>query len=137
MITTQRQCTYWFPDTFKAPTTPRVDATNAAYAGWNVSVDRLFFANGRRELSSPNKLQLLINSEDPWRDATVSSEFVTSLSTDQQPIALSDGFHCSDLLASSGLVDPTILAVQRQALDTMRIWLSSYEPANIVERASK
>lgn len=67
---------------------------------------------------------------DPWRDATVSSEFSGSKSTALQPIALSDGFHCSDLLALSGTADPTILAVQNQALGTMHSWLSMYAPVN-------
>lgn len=44
----QRQCTYWFPEKFKTPTPPNVDALNKAYDGWNVAIDRLFFANGLR-----------------------------------------------------------------------------------------
>jgi len=71
---------------------------------------------------------------DPWRDATVSSEFASSRSTTLQPIALGDGFHCSDMLASSGEADMTILAVQNQALEAMKAWLSTYKPnATLVE----
>lgn len=51
---------------------------------------------------------------DPWVDATVSAEGLNIRSTPQQPIALSDGFHCSDLGVASADVDPTINAVQTQ-----------------------
>jgi len=110
----ERQCTYWFPEKFKTPTPPNVDALNKAYDGWNVAIDRLFFANGLR---------------DPWRDATLSSDFHSRQSTAEQPIGLGDGFHCSDLITSSGTVDPTILAVQKKALATMQTWLKTWKPS--------
>lgn len=66
---------------------------------------------------------------DQWRDATVSSEFISSRSTSLQPIAQGGGFHCSDMLASSGEADATILAVQNEALESMKSWLSLYKSA--------
>lgn len=45
----ERQCTYWFPKAFPRPRAPTVDAVNRAYTGWNVNIERLFFANGERE----------------------------------------------------------------------------------------
>lgn len=42
-----------FPEAFHSPPVPNVGATNAHYAGWNVKVDRLFFANGLRAFSLP------------------------------------------------------------------------------------
>ncbi|KAI5118441.1 hypothetical protein M0805_000575 [Coniferiporia weirii] len=110
----ERQCTYWFPEKFSKPTAPSVDALNEAYGGWDQTVDRLFFANGQR---------------DPWRDATVSSDFHTRQSTSAQPIAVGNGYHCSDLITSAGVVDSTILAVQQEALSYMKTWLKTWEPS--------
>ncbi|THH02814.1 hypothetical protein EW145_g6691 [Phellinidium pouzarii] len=111
----ERQCTYYFSEKFKKPTSPNVNAQNSAYGGWNLAVDRLFFANGKR---------------DPWRDATVSSDFHMRESTSTQPIEIGDGFHCSDLITSAGTADSTILAVQNAALANMRTWLSTWKPAS-------
>ncbi|KAG7443164.1 uncharacterized protein BT62DRAFT_935498 [Guyanagaster necrorhizus] len=109
-----RQCSYMFPEAFPtSPTTIDVAKTNEAYEGWNVRTNRLFFANGIR---------------DPWRDATVSAQTVNVPSTASQPIALGDGFHCSDLLTPNGVVDPTVAAVQNQALGTMHTWLQEWTP---------
>jgi hypothetical protein len=65
---------------------------------------------------------------DPWRDATVSAEGLHVASIPQQPVALSDGFHCSDLGTPTGQVDPTIGAVQHAALTAMRAWLLTWKP---------
>ncbi|OSX65769.1 hypothetical protein POSPLADRAFT_1132286 [Postia placenta MAD-698-R-SB12] len=108
----ERQCTYYFPEAFSAPTAPRVDATNAAYGGWFVQADRLFFANGKR---------------DPWRDATVSADGTDFSSTSMQPIAVGDGFHCSDYYAQNAQ-DPTVAAVQNRGLAAIKEWLSSWTP---------
>ena len=166
LYVSQRQCTYWFPEKFKTPPTPNVDATNKAYGGWDLTAKNLFFANGKRKnnflLNSPTHKTLsdrLINISsivnhysftfnmnyriltlplllffigDPWRDATVSSDFHTRQSTDLQPIALSDGFHCSDLISASG-VDPTILAIQQEALSKIKEWLSAWTPPSASE----
>ncbi|KAI0047352.1 peptidase S28 [Auriscalpium vulgare] len=109
----ERQCQMFFPEAFSTPTVPNVDATNKAYDGWNLHVDRLFIANGQR---------------DPWRYATVSSGFVTVQSTAQQPIAVGDGFHCSDLITGNGAVDKTVLAVQNQGLAAIKGWLAEFKP---------
>ena len=37
-----------FPAAFSSPPVPDVEKTNIAYDGWNVTIDRLFFANGQR-----------------------------------------------------------------------------------------
>ncbi len=44
------------------------------------------------------------------------------------PIAVGDGFHCSDLITSSGTVDSTVRAVQVKALGFMKEWLSTFKP---------
>lgn len=66
---------------------------------------------------------------DPWRDATVSSDFHTRQSTPAQPIAEGDGFHCSDLLTANAVVDTTVRAVQTQGLAQMKTWLAEWRPA--------
>ncbi|EIW78769.1 peptidase S28 [Coniophora puteana RWD-64-598 SS2] len=107
----ERQCVNFFPQKFSTPPTPAVDATNAEYDGWNVNIDRLFFANGLR---------------DPWREATVSADGLNKANTTTQPIYEGDGFHCSDLLTDNGVVDSTVLAVQQAGLAYMKEWLAAY-----------
>ncbi|KAG5733082.1 putative serine protease K12H4.7 [Termitomyces sp. T112] len=110
-----RQCKMMFPAAFPDTVNVQVNQTNELYKGWDVRLDRLFFANGMR---------------DPWKDATVSATGVEVPSTDSQPIAVGDGFHCSDLLTRSGTVDATVRAVQTEALGFMKKWLASWKPQN-------
>ncbi|KAG6330296.1 hypothetical protein ID866_8793 [Astraeus odoratus] len=98
-------------ETFSSPPQPSTAEVDTTYSGWNVEVDRLFFANGQR---------------DPWREVTVSSEFVSKASTDMQPIYVGDGFHCSDMVTKSGVDDATIAEVQSAALRYMKTWLADY-----------
>ena len=49
-----------------------------------------------------------------------------------QPVALSDGFHCSDLGTSAGKIDPTTAAVQAKALASMKSWLATWKPSKPV-----
>ncbi len=65
---------------------------------------------------------------DPWRDATVSADGTHFPSTPSQPIAVSNGFHCSDLIVLAGEDDPTVLAVQKRALVSMKTWLADFKP---------
>ena len=78
------------------------------------------------QLLTPSLLLFFIG--DPWRDATVSSDFHTRIRTSSQPIAVSDGFHCSDLSTAASVVDPTILTVQQEALSKIKEWLSAWTP---------
>ncbi|KAG5639714.1 hypothetical protein H0H81_005897 [Sphagnurus paluster] len=108
-----RQCQQMFPAAFPKPPKTQIERTNRLYKGWNVKLNRIFFANGIR---------------DPWKDATVSATRVNVKSTPEQPIGLSDGFHCSDLGTASGNIDATVRAVQLQALASMKTWLSTWKP---------
>lgn len=54
----------------------------------------------------------------------MSADGLNVQSTDSQPIALSDGFHCSDLSTATGNADTTIKAVQQQALTAIGGWLA-------------
>ncbi|KAH9839143.1 peptidase S28 [Rhodofomes roseus] len=108
----ERQCMLMFPEAFSAPPTPSANETNQAYGGWFMQADRLFFANGEN---------------DPWRGATVSADGTNFQSTDMQPIAVGDGFHCSDLIIANGEADSTVAAVQQQGLAAMKSWLEGWQ----------
>ncbi|KIM46447.1 hypothetical protein M413DRAFT_314906 [Hebeloma cylindrosporum] len=107
-----RQCRQMFPSAFPIAPIPNTFLTNLKYRGWRVKSKNLFLANGIR---------------DPWKDATVSATGVNVPSTPEQPIGLSDGFHCSDLGVSSS-IDPTVAAVQQKALASMKTWLATWKP---------
>ena len=103
-----------FPEAFAYPPQPTTAETNLMYAGWNVNIPHLFFANGLR---------------DPWREATVSADGLNKLNTTSMPIYVGDGFHCSDLITENGIVDPTIATVQEAALMYMKEWLAEWKPS--------
>lgn len=110
----ERQCVNMFPQKFSSPPQPAAAQVDEEYEGWGVEVDRLFFANGQR---------------DPWREVTVSSDFIYKSSTDTQPIYVGNGFHSSDLIMESGVVDASIAKVQSAALGYMKTWLASWTPS--------
>ncbi|KAJ8697118.1 hypothetical protein PTI98_006924 [Pleurotus ostreatus] len=114
-----RQCAFAFPQRFpEIPSTVDVEKINTAYGGWDVQIDRIFFANGAR---------------DPWLDATMSATGLDIPSTETQQIGLmASGFHCSDLSARSA-IDPTVAEVQQQALAAFKTWLSTWEPSEAEE----
>jgi len=45
--------------------------------------------------------------------------------TPQQPIEISNGFHCSDLRMADG-IDPTVAAVQDKAFASFKTWLAAW-----------
>ncbi|KAI0764283.1 peptidase S28 [Trametes elegans] len=115
----ERQCGYRFPGAFSSPSSAAVDVPNArgvnsAYAGWDTTVPRIVFANGRR---------------DPWRESTVAANGSTNPGTDTQPHLLSDGFHCSDLLVREGAASAEVKSVQEAALGYFAKWLAEWTPS--------
>ncbi|KAF8585313.1 hypothetical protein K439DRAFT_1388477 [Ramaria rubella] len=116
----ERQCSQMFPTAFPKPPIPKAAATNAKFQGWTVNESRLFFANGK---------------QDPWREATVSSDFHTRQSSASQPIFVGNGFHCSDLLAEAA-VDPTVKAVMEAGVATVSDWIAEW-PASKTSKPSK
>ena len=70
-----------------------------------------------------------MSAGDPWRGATVSADGLSIASTNTQPIGVSDGFHCSDLITKNGQVDATVLVVQKQGLAAIKGWLAGRVPA--------
>ncbi|KAG2071058.1 peptidase S28 [Suillus decipiens] len=111
----ERECVNMFPEAFASPPNTPTAKTNAMYAGWNVNVSRLFFANGLR---------------DPWRGTTVSADGLNKPNTTNMPIYMSDGFHCSDMFIYNGVVDPTVAAVQEAGLMYMKKWLAEWKPSS-------
>ncbi|KAJ8495770.1 hypothetical protein ONZ51_g1545 [Trametes cubensis] len=112
----ERQCTYFFPEVFSSPPDTSLAAarTNQQYGGWNVSTARLVFANGVR---------------DPWREATVAANASPNAGSDLQPHLIGEGFHCSDMLTAEGNVNPSVKAVQQQALQYIAQWLEDWKPS--------
>lgn len=118
-----------FPAAFSRPPRVAIERTNRVYKGWDVRLDRLFFANAIRTKTFTSGPQIYAhgNLGDPWKDATISATRINVKSTPQQPIAVSDGFHCSDLGTASGVADSTVRAVQLQALASMKSWLATWK----------
>lgn len=48
-------------------------------------------------------------------------------STPDQPLTMSNGFHCSDLSVKNGQLDPTVGEVQKQGLAAFKVWLAEYD----------
>lgn len=69
--------------------------------------------------------------DDPWRDVTVSAEGGNATSTPTQPIFLHDGWHCSDLYAENGRVDPTIADIQKQGIAKMKEWIEALKSPSV------
>lgn len=57
----------------------------------------------------------------------MSAETKDVPSTAEQPIAIGDGFHCSDLSTNTGTVDSTIGQVQKEALGYFKVWLAEWK----------
>ncbi|KAJ7167611.1 serine carboxypeptidase S28-domain-containing protein [Mycena filopes] len=117
-----RQCQQMFPAAF--PTTPNVQTarTNRAYAGWNVTISNLFFANGQRMRLCP-------------------APGVTIKSTASQPIAEGEGYHCADLSSlqsnpkvNDNLYRPLTVSaadhiVNPLGLASIHGWIATWKPA--------
>lgn len=113
LIILQRPCSYYYPETFPTPAVPKDVETNLKYGGWDANVDRLYFVNGKN---------------DPWREATVSSDGHPRESTDRQPIFVAEGgYHCSDLLTRNAR-DTSINEAQLKGLAYMAAWLKEFVP---------
>jgi hypothetical protein len=114
-----RQCSLMYPEAFPEPPVTNIDRVNTEYGGWEVVQPRTFFANGVR---------------DPWRYATVSAPDSPAESKDDQPIGLSDGFHCSDLSLTRGAFDKTVSDVQNQGMDYITKWLTEWTAPEVKQK---
>ena len=99
-----------FPEAFSQPPSPDTSRTNSKYRGWDVEEHRLFFATG---------------NQDPWKYATMSTGTRRLVGTPDQPIEMSNGFHCSDFRMDER-IDPSVAAVQDKAFASFRTWLADW-----------
>jgi hypothetical protein len=115
----QRQCGIYFtpPGSFGSAEGKTVADTNAYTGGWGRAghTKRLVFVNGQF---------------DPWRDATVSSEFRPGgpyEGTDDAPVLLiPGGIHCSDLGTANGRINAGVKAVQDSVIDYIVKWVKEF-----------
>ncbi|KAJ8474948.1 hypothetical protein ONZ51_g6894 [Trametes cubensis] len=113
----ERQCKNNFPEAFSSPPVTFLDAmdVNKQYGGWNTTVERVVFLNGRR---------------DPWREATVAADGTTNPGSELQPHLLGDGYHTGDTIIAEGLANPSVRAAQQQALQYIGKWLADWKPSS-------
>ena len=67
---------------------------------------------------------------DPWREATVAANGVSFPPNDMQPHLITDGFHCSDMKRSEGLLSPHVKAAQDAAVGYMVKWFKDWHPSS-------
>lgn len=116
----QRQCSIWFPregrNTFGSNRGLTEDSLNKRTEGWfNTDTTRLLYVNGEF---------------DPWRSASVASEFRPGgpfNGTEAVPsILMEGGRHCNDLLLNNA-VHPSVAAAQEAAIAQFEEWVSEFE----------
>ncbi|KAK2596556.1 hypothetical protein N8I77_013441 [Diaporthe amygdali] len=126
----QRQCGLYFkpPGTFGSAEGKTVEDTNAYTGGWDRAgnTTRLVFVNGQW---------------DPWKDATVSSEFRPGGpyqgTTDAPVLVIPGGIHCSDLSITNGRLNAGVKAVQDGVVDHIVQWVGEfYTEEGKAERAA-
>ncbi|KAH7061304.1 peptidase S28 [Macrophomina phaseolina] len=115
----ERQCALYFPAegeyTYGHARGETVDDVNAYTGGWFTNTTKLVWANGEF---------------DPWKDATVSSDFRPGgplESTPEAPVFLIPaGIHCSDLLARNGQANEGVQKVIDAEVLQIAQWVSEY-----------
>ncbi len=122
----QSQCALYFPaeDGYTFGSAAAADGgvgrtpadVNRYTGGWSVAnTTRLVWANGEF---------------DPWRDATVSSDFRPGgplVSTAAAPVhVIPGGIHCSDLVYSNALANAGVMAVVEAEIATIKVWVDEF-----------
>lgn len=115
----QRQCGLYFtlPGTFGSEDGKNVSTTNVYTKGWDIAgnTTRLIFTNGEF---------------DPWKDATVSSEFKPGgpyNGTEDAPVqVIPGGIHCSDLIAENGADNAGAQGVIDNEVAIIAGWVEDY-----------
>ena len=115
----QRQCGLYFtpPGTFGSAEGKDVTTTNTYTKGWDIAgtTTRLIFTNGQY---------------DPWKDATVSSDFKPGgpyNGTDDAPVlVIPGGIHCSDMIAENGVVNAGAQEVIDTEIAVITGWVEEY-----------
>ncbi|KAK8211846.1 putative serine peptidase [Phyllosticta capitalensis] len=115
----QRQCGLFFPSegnfTYGSARGLSVDDVNAYTGGWDMNTTRVLWVNGQY---------------DPWKDATVSSDFKPGgplQSTSEAPVmVIPDGIHCSDLIAQNGAVNDGVQDVIDAEVKQIKAWVAEW-----------
>lgn len=124
----QRQCADYFPGpgTYGSAEGKTVGATNAFTQGWNLAgnTTRLIWTNGQF---------------DPWKDATVSSDYKPGgpfNGTADAPVqVIPAGVHCSDLITEAGEVNAGVKEVQDNEIAQIKTWVDEFYTTNNKKRA--
>lgn len=116
-----RQCGLYFPpgpdgETYGIAKGKTEAQVNDYTGGWFIdNTTRLIYANG---------------DFDPWREASVSSEFRPGgplNSTEQVPIVIvPGGFHVSDAITENGAVNPAVQAVIDKEVQQLVDWVNEF-----------
>ncbi len=116
----ERQCGLFFPIedgyTYGIAKGKTADDVNAYTGGWDyVNTTRLIWTNGEW---------------DPWKDATVSSEFRPNgplQSTSAAPLnVIPGGIHCSDLLTRNGVANAGVQKVIDDEVAVIKSWVDEF-----------
>lgn len=115
----RRQCGLFFPTpgTYGIAEGKTAEDVNVYTGGWDTAgnTTRLMWTNGQY---------------DPWKDATVSSDYRPEgpfEGTADAPVAvIPDGIHCSDMLAENGAVNAGVQAVIDQAVAQIKTWTDEF-----------
>lgn len=115
----ERQCPLYFPTedgyTFGIAENKTEAQVNAYTDGWDITHPRLIYVNG---------------DYDPWREASVSSDFRTGgkmQSTAEHPVVIvPGGFHTSDLLIENGEVNAGVQAAIDAVIAQMKTWVAEW-----------
>lgn len=115
----QRQCSLFFPSegnfTYGSARGLSVADVNAYTGGWDMNTTRVLWVNGQY---------------DPWKDATVSSDFEPGgplQSTSEAPVmVIPDGIHCSDLIAQNGAVNDGVQDVIDAEVKQIKAWVAEW-----------
>ncbi|KAB5536262.1 putative serine peptidase [Coniochaeta sp. 2T2.1] len=116
----ERQCALFFPPedgyTYGEAKGRDVQNVNAYTGGWyHTNTERLIWTNGQW---------------DPWKDATVSSDFRLGgplQSTPKAPVqVIPGGIHCSDMIAGNGVVNAGVQKVIDTEVAVIKGWVEDF-----------
>lgn len=118
----ERQCALFFPPspsgtTYGLAANRTFEALNSYTGGWFIdNTTRLVYNNGEY---------------DPWREASVSSEFRPGgplNSTEKVPVNIvPGGFHTSDLVTKNGVVNAGCQAVIDKGIAIIEAWVGEWK----------
>lgn len=117
----QEQCALFFPEdegyTYRSAlgVGKTTNDFNMYTKGWNAKTKRLMWANGQF---------------DPWKDATVSSDFRPQgplISTPEAPVyMIPGGIHCTDLIYKNAEDNDDLMAIVQEEVATMKGWVDEF-----------